>query len=484
MEKLRSIIACLKPSEIHLIRDYYQLRKNQGSRRLVLFDLIVEEKVADDESASMRIFCHPPDSNFSQLKRRLKDDILNILMICPVEKSYQSENIKAEFKARKMLMQGKILLSRGVYEEGTSILRKACQLAEKYELSTVSLEIQDLLRTHIGVKKGLEVYKSYQETIDHNLEDMRMELEAKDLNHRIMIPSLYSAAETGERPEEEKLRKIKTHFDSSGSARVGFWYYLSAIRLHINNRDFERAYRLGQQLARLIDHEPAIHTVPNRAGIHLELARILIHLEQFPEAITMALEARKLFQRGMLNELYAIETLFFAHFRNRQWGEAQELIAEATHHRQYEAHELTPGKWQYFKANVAFARRDFDASLADLHLNCTLKKDRGGWFLGYRILELLNLIEKQEYDWIDSKLESFRKYLQQVNSHQVPRCKNILRLLFALSKHGFDFQATRRDEQSLISSLSQARAENYWDPMGYELVRISDWVDRSAFASR
>lgn len=483
MEKLRSIVACLKPSEIHLIRDYYQLRKNQGSRRLVLFDLVVEGKVSSDEEASLRIFCQPPDSNFSQLKRRLKDDILNILMICPVEKSYQSENIKAEFKARKMLMQGKILLSRGVYDEGTGILRKACQLAEKYELSTISLEIQDLLRTHIGVKKGLEVYKSYQDTIDHNLADMQMELEAKDLNHRIMIPALHSAACTGEHAEAEKLRKIKTHFDSSGSARVGFWYYLSAIRLHINQREFDKAYRYGQQLASLIDHEPAIHTVPNRAGIHLELAKILIHLEQFPEAITMAQEARKLFQRGMLNELYAIETLFFAYFRNRQWEQAQAIIEEATHHKQYQTHILTPGKWQYFKANVSFASRDFDASLAELHQNTTLKKDRGGWFLGYRILELLNLIEKREYDWIDSKLESFRKYLQQVQTHQVPRCKNILRLLFALSKHGFDFQATTRDEQGLLSALSQAKEENYWDPMGYELVRISDWVNRSAFTS-
>ena len=480
MENLRSIILSLKPNEVQLVRDFYAVKtQKHNSKRLQLFELVLHTQQATDLEAAQLIYRRQPDSAFSQLKRRLKEDVLNFLMACPNDKATTNAALQAELSAQKMHMQGKLLLARGVREEAFNLLKKAQGLAEKYELTALQIEVNDTLMANSCITTMPGQVASYSNRLSQCLHVQDQLLHAKALKYRLGMAAA-SVEPNGQANLLAELSALKNTYEQTNSAKVGYWYYQCAIQYHLSQHGYSTAHTLGNDLLQLVNTHPALKTEANVAGIHMELSRILIHLGRYCQAVEHANKAKGLYKNGVLHELFALEALFFGCFRSQDYAHAAKIIHKAEKHQQYKSNEWLPNQWAFLKAGLYFTQQKFTDSLRLLRQINTFRKGNSTWALGLKLLEMLNLIEQGEYDWFESKIETFRKQLQPAGKPAMGRCKLIYKVFNTLNRTSFDYKHTVSIEEHNLQSLNEGRDGLYWDPMGYELIPVNHWIETKA----
>lgn len=480
METLTQIIKSLKPGKVRLIRNYYKVQSNgEIKRRLDLFDLVRGGKVKDDAEACKTIYKCPPNSAFSHLKARLQRDILNILLLQDSSKRYDSEFSRAAFDSRRMLIEGQLLIGRGAYTAGVDILEKAKNLAEKYELYTESIAINNILRSHLGVRKGLKEFDKYNVAMMHSYELLNDSLKAEEYYLRIMVPNLFHLNREQHFKDygQKVLDELEEAYHRTKSTNVGYHFYFIGIFLMQILQNNEKALKYAKEFLHLIETSPAIYSTTKMAGGYLQTAIILMQLNRPEEASQYALNAMRNFKKGMLNELQAIEVLFYAYYRAGDYKKAMDTYNKATEHAKYRANKLIPAKWDFFKANLYFSMGNFKEASELLIRYSELMRDRAGWLLGHKVLELMCMIELDDMYIMDYRAESFRKLLQRQKDENIARTKAILKILETFIKTGNSFKKTAEAEKERLALLREGAGDYAWDPIGFELVRFDTWFD-------
>ncbi|MDX2003004.1 MAG: hypothetical protein SFW35_11265 [Chitinophagales bacterium] len=480
METLTQIIKSLKPGEVRLIRAFYKVQSNgEIKRRLALFDYIKSGKVKNDLEAARAIYKAAPNSAYSHLKARLQRDILNLLLLQDSSKRYDTQYTRALFDARRMLIEGQLLIGRGAYNSGVDVLEKARSLAKKYELYNEGVAINDLLRSHLGVKAGLNTYNKYNEEIIKNLEEQHALLKARDYYHRIIVPNLFHLNRQNQFTEysEQVLKELKEVFEKNKSANIGYYYYyIGMLYAQLDNK-WEDGLEYGKGFLQLVEKEESIRSNSRIAEANLQMASMLIQSGNPKPAIDFAIKAGKFFKKGLLNELQAIELLFFAYYRSKDYKKTEEVIAQAESHPKYKANKTIPARWEYYKANLYFSLGKFDEASALLIQQSELMKDRAGWLLGHKVFELMCMIETKDTYIIDYRTESFRKLLLRQKEENVERAKTILKILETFAKTGLSYKKTNGLEAAKLKLLREGKGDYAWDPTGFELIRFDEWFD-------
>ena len=80
----------------------------------------------------------------------------------------------------------------------------------------------------------------------------------------------------------------------------------------------------------------------------------------------------------------------------------------------------------------------------------------------------------------DYRTESFKKLLQRNKEENVERPRLALKILGTYIKTGGDIKKTIQEEKDNIALLSEGKGEYQWDPMGFELIRFDEWLNKLA----
>ena len=163
MQGLARIVQSFKPSECQFIRDYY-LRKANGSakKRLQLFDLLKNDIAYDNEKLSQLLYNRKPDSGFSQLKKRLKEDLLDFLTFFPTGGPEEPDPEQLKMDCRKGILQAQSLMARGVEDEAIQLFRKVAKTASKYglvQMEATALEQLEFLEGNVTEQQHLRLYR-------------------------------------------------------------------------------------------------------------------------------------------------------------------------------------------------------------------------------------------------------------------------------------------------------------------------------------
>src|SRR5687767_9620320 len=141
MDSIIHLVRDMQPGEIKLLRHVQKLQQNNDSKKDQLFENALKWKNCSDiagleEKMLKKIYGKSMgvEKNFEKLKLRLKGDILNILLLNDCSVKSRSKHESAVFECRRFIMQADVLLGRGVYKEGTTLVKKASQIAQKNEL--------------------------------------------------------------------------------------------------------------------------------------------------------------------------------------------------------------------------------------------------------------------------------------------------------------------------------------------------------------
>ncbi len=476
MKELKQIYKTLLPTEVGYLQEYYQGRGKR--KRLKLLHLLEAPQTPTNALAAAHIY-QPGQtaSTFTHLKETVKQDMLTLLMLQDIERHSKSAYRQAEISCRKLIVEGDILLKKGVYAPAVKALEKAAKLATTFELINEKIMAEDLIRTHLGFREGLKVYQHYDQSIEDSYTLLGRLLEVKKLYYGILLPNLFATNINSEYIERCRIAHLRMQalYASSQSANVGYYMYLTGVYYYNFISDWEQAGVQAQHLVEIVEKEPAITSFLRIANAELQFAGILMKLYRFEQAAAHAQVAVDIFKGGAMNELVSLEQLFLAGFNARDASIYQSAVARAFAHVKIRSSEMLYGKWMFYKAAAAFIDGELDFSLDTLYADNTLLKDKSGWLFGHRLLEIMILMERKDFDLTDFRIEALRKLLQRQKNKSIIRIKAILHILHLFVRQGYSYKDTLAEAEPQLQLLESNTGDYFWNPMGFEAVRFDSW---------
>jgi len=480
MKVLTPLIQSLKPGEVQLVRYYYKMQiTNEVVKRHLLFDLIKNKQVKTDEDACKIIYNKKPNAAYSQLKARLKNDILNILLLQDSKSRFNTPFAQAEFDVRRMIIEGDILVSRGISAEGVKILQKASSIAEDYELFNEHSLSNDILLSHLSIKNGLAEYEKYQVKIKSSLNSLQRFLKSKDYYHKILVPNIFNLNKENELIAfcKQAMKELKADFESTKSSRIGYYYYYVAIFYYNMVKDYKNAFTVAQKFLNLITEKKPIQSKRNTADAYLQIGFIALQLGDYKSAMKNTENALKNFKTGLINELTTLEVLFLSCFYDNNWQRSHDILDRALNHPKLNSNKFLPAKWHYYKTNLLFKEKKYEEATMALNDCAELLNDRTGWLYGYKIMDILMAFENGTEFLIDSKVANYKKILRKQNGASMERPKVILKILETLIRKRYNFKDTAKIQKNLLHLLEEKSTNYTWEPMGYELTPFNEWFE-------
>ena len=476
MEKLKHLVQCFKPGEIQLIKAYYSAKfSNEPPKRLLLLNLILEEQISDNHEAAKSIYAQYSASTISKLKERLKKDLLDFLLLFPFQKLAISELSKAELRCAKLLLQSKILLARGVEQEGIQLLQKAANLVEEFELPASGLDVYDILCAVAQRQNSQKEVEKYNQKISRALDMYTSLQEARQFEQAIMSDSASSESGLFEYAQE-KLKQLQGGYTHTTSKRVKFWFSFAALQYHFNQGELTLAADCGRNLVEWMETDPFLCKLSVKMSIYIRLSWVHFHLGLLKEAGEYAALALEYSSPNAYEELEILGLMFMSYFQLSEFSLATQTVEAAFRNEWIYEEQTQLAKWNLCKAALEFAKGDYNASLKNFLTKQGLFRTQPEIFLGGKLLELLNIIELGDYDWVEYKLESFRKTLNKYRKGNRERFKTIYQILRALLKAGFDFPLIWEEEQEKLSLLQAEEGDWCRNPLGSELINFYEWM--------
>jgi tetratricopeptide (TPR) repeat protein len=479
MERLVGIVKILRKGEKRLLRHLYSASTNGEDRlRLELFNLIDSGKFKTEEDAVKAMNRNHSRSAHSHLKSRLRDDILNVLLLQESAKRIANANHAAAFECRRKLTQSYVLIARGAFKEGVEILKTAKSQAIKFELVAEHILIDQLVRGLVHLIKDVKQLHELNSIINKNMEVWADILRAEEISLALTLPHLYK--ETEELSDgilkAERIEELRELYSNSGSARVGFWYYIAFIEYANRNRMYNEAVEAGKLFIEMVKDNPSVWSKNNVAGANQILGTAYLHTRDYHNAASHFEVADKNFPVAGNNRLANMETLIRSQIGMGDFAAALRTVEAAQAHPRIKGRAVTLPRWFYFQACVQLKMGDADASFRILNQEGYLTKQQDEWNVWFRIVEMMAMVEQRDEEWIDFKLQTLRKFIARYRKLGTPRVKAAVELLSAILRKGLVFDNLgKKAEEGL--KLSLAEAEGYeWSPEGAEVIRFDHWV--------
>lgn len=487
MKSLHPLLKNLSKNEVRLLRAYLASKAldSNNDKRLILLDVVLKNKNQDDRTVARMVgYTGSHEKSYINLKSRLRNDVLDMLMLQERGGAFETAFAQAAFDCRKMLMQGEMLLSRGVYDLGAELLEKSLTLARQYELHSEFIAIADVLRNHAAAAGDLDAFAGLSELMDEAQSSLSRVLRAKQMHYEIVLPGLMKADTISSYREQGNtlLSRLESQGKRSTSSRIAFYHHLSALNFYSNLHEFPEALRFGKKLLKQVTEDPLMSSDANCAGVNMELAGVCLNTGDYESAVLHAGKAVEMFRSGMVNQLQAMIILFFAHFRNGDCDQAETVLNKAFAHRQSDADPLLRSRLHLMQSALHYCRRELKHCVSHLSESQPLVKSRDVWFPGVFLLQSLTDIERESYHTVGPGLSVFRKLAAQAgigSDRRYSRLAPITQVIAAVSRCRDVSEAVKKESER-IEMLQQAQGDYYWNPAGYELIRFDEWILRKA----
>lgn len=470
LQGITRIIQTFKPAECEFIRDYY-LRKSNGSatKRLQLFDLLKNQLSRDNEQVCRLLYNRKPDSGFSQLKKRLKQDLLDFMVFFPSTKSDSPDNSAVELECRKLFVQAKMLVHRGIEDMAIDVLKRINKLAKDFDLPQMKALSLGLLQDISD--QSFRDFTVDSAKIERDLEVHLAKVKSRNLYRRLAEKGLAELEDNSE--DKELIVRLKSLCETSWTPSLGFWHHLIALKVNLLKDRVGKAYWHGLRLDQALKSHGASLSKDELFDFYHEMAVLLTKARKQSRAELYARKAEMLCSNDCEDLLRILEIRFVLAFSKKEYGSCLEIWQEAMSHSKIENDDSNYLTWVFFEACLEFIQNDFEQSLVLLRKSTDLCRDKSGFFIEHRLLEILNLIELGEHDLLEYKVESFRKLIEYHQDKCADRIHGVMRLLRTLVRTGYNLEVTYREEKENLALIVKEGVNNQL----MSLIDVQDWIE-------
>ena len=111
-----------------------------------------------------------------------------------------------------------------------------------------------------------------------------------------------------------------------------------------------------------------------------------------------------------------------------RYQDADYSIKLALEHPRLERRAHLKPRWLFIRSCVEFLKGDVDASFKSLNQDGYLLKQVDDWNVQLRLLEMLQLLEQGDEEWLEFKLDATRKFLNRHKELYSERVRFVLTL--------------------------------------------------------
>ena len=470
----------MRPSEKKLIRHYYARTTNSEEKlRLNLFNLLDRGNVSADSEVLIKLGNHKGGSSYSHLKSRLKKDILNVLLMQDANKRLGQANRVAELEGRKSVAQSHLLIFRGAQEEGMRVLKKALQTADRYELLAERLQIHHLLREFsISTAPATELERLNKE-ISRDLKRYEDLLYVEEKSVVLSSPEMGKKLRSkgNELKYVELINSLDKLYKKHRLARMGFWYYLAATEYNTTRGNYELVVELGLKFLKLVETKPAVRSKNNMAGVNQTVGFAQMQLHRFKDATSHFAKSEKLFPQAGFNRLQCLQFLVQSELAQHDYCKVLSTIDRAMAHPRIGAREYLKPRWLYIQACAQFLSQDVAASFKTLNSNVYLLKQQDDWNIQFRLLEMFQLIEMGDEEWLEFKLDTTKKFLTRHKKLESLRIRTAIDVISNLLRKELNFSELSEKNLAAIQACINESKGYEWNPAGPEIVRFDKWIE-------
>lgn len=485
MNSLKAIINTLSRKEIKFINDYY--KNNELNKRLILFNLILKNKNTindiknntEIESKIANNLYGKKSSAYSILKKRLKDDLFNLMIFFDDSHKLSSSVIRAEHTVQRKLYQAGILYSRRLNIEAKAILKDALAIVNEYDLVDKKTQITHFysffeineIRVFNSINKQLirevDLMKDYYKAfaISLNLQDklnkkIKLTIELKE-----DIDALYY-----------DLNSLKTRKES---IKIMELYFRASINYFLIYKRYDKAFKYAKKMLVLVKNNKEVKSILRLINSYLQLFEAALNLKKYKEASKYAKKAYETISKTKLkdsrNELIVLKYVFLANFHDSKSKKLELHLNKGLSHPVCKKIPDLKEEWQFYKAMYHFKLKEFNEVKTALYSINKLIKGNSGWNFAFRLLEIMMYIDEKSFDMVEYRIETFRKFISKSGYKSKERIKLIHKILKTLDKTGYNFKETAKIEKKSLQLLSAGKDAYQWEALGFELIRFDSW---------
>ncbi|MEO0469292.1 MAG: hypothetical protein AAF206_06720 [Bacteroidota bacterium] len=458
MKKLRNLLRCFRPADLQHIQAYCQARYGEdASKRIQLIKLLQQHPLPSNSEMAETLYGPGNLSAFSKLKERLREDLLHFLNLIRPAGRVRSPILQAEVSCLTSLIQAKLLLHHDCLALATDLLQKTAQKARKYELPGISLAVQAVLQ--VGQANRPLPAAAYCKMVDRQLAQYA---------HLLKAQALSSQRKNIAGESQSILAQIKAT-PTQANGRVGFWVNMAVYSDTCRRKSYPEAFQQGLALLERLDKQADICETEDQADLYQSQAEIALQLGQEDQA-------RELVEIGLsIPGSQLRERLAFLGFRI-----ALDAGKQQAAHDIFEKYgqEQTSYIWQFAEACLAFGDKKHRAC-QQLIVRLPAAPDKE-WQLNARILELMNIVESDDIDWMGFKLQNLRKSLYAFREEGAARYRLMFQVLSALYQQSLRPDSWPQQDDEHLGALWAKSGPIARRVLSPELIPFEKWLAEKA----
>jgi hypothetical protein len=488
-------IQSLNEREIQVIDDHihsiYLLSGSNSadeSKQLKLFRYITNNK--ERQLTDAELSKHISSKNLASLKYLLSEKIYDALLL-----NKHIEN-KAVFNPREQIvftLKKKILLIKSLYrvlnqgrtETINFLLTETIKLAKENEIYDVLIEALILQKYLKGIRIGIAEFDNINLQIIFYEHCFKCVQNANDIYYRLILNGEFIKS-LSEKEVEKHLRvsikQMEIDFKKTKSQEVNYFMHILQIALFEHEKKFQQAIIYCKKLLSLVKKNEILYT-KDRIGFAMNnLCLFNVFIENYKEAAVQAKNAQKYLIPNSMSYLISKEQEFYAYFYSKNYIEANKCIEEMLQHSMADSGGYRKSKFIYYEACVLFATKQFKEALQLLNKSLEIEKDKTGWNIALRTLNILVFIELNKINEASRALEALRKYMERLTKSDEVKQRDILiiKLLREIEKDGFRLNPKNATAAKMLKELSEKNKPTSWNYYTPELIPFHDWVKDTA----
>lgn len=473
MEDLKTLIKFLsnqKTNQIEIISEHSEMSK----RTKALYSGIKNGLFESDDEASKRIYGTTKSQNYRQLKKRLKQRLLNTVFLVDIQEYQLPIEQKVRQRSYKTWTAAKLLLDKGHRKTAINFIENLLKTSLDYDLVELNLLVVKELIMHYGmfqrVEKKFNAYQKLYSELETQLQiKSRSEIYYIDLNYAIETKKSIDFDEELKSKEKE----IEILFNRSkkfDSYNINLYLYASMVFINIIKKDSSAQLKIATEALNYFEKKklqkafaPFLFSI-YKGIAELNLKKLQLSLSTFKSC--EALNPRK----GSLGWMTIKNYIFLGEILQKKYNAAYSTLSKVINEKSFRKNIYQEYKQHWFikEAFIQFLVKTKRINPEEIDQKkirpfrmkrfqndvAKISSDKKGFNLAAIIIKLLFLILDREYDAIIDNLASLRQYKSRyLKDPEFYRSKIFISMLARISSCKFDSALIEEKTKSNFEKL-------------------------------
>jgi len=471
LPEILRVVARLRDPKLEVINEDYDKNSTENISKLY-YGFKSGEYQNDQVAAASLYAASPTDTRYTTLKTRLKKRLLNSLFLLDLKRRGYSQYGQSVYKNNKRIFIIKTLLSLGVRNTAVRMAESELVEAQTYHLTSNAVELLLILRYHQVVAGTTKKFEHYDRQLKMGLNTLVAECRAMEMYERLSLKIAKKAGfdEDDSREIQEYVAELQFAKTNCDSFAFMIAYYRVIQLAEMARLDYEASIRNSQDAEEYLDAHPLLASTLRYGEFALTKLSSYTKLREFEKGYAAALRCAELFPVGSNSWFYYNEDYFLLMMNTLHFAEAETIFTMATGHARYDQlPEYRKEKWKIFDLYLRYALlRDSDANIESqqrtlpriktfLRSIPSHSKDKQGYNVAVLILQIVFLLESENFNEIISRMEALKTYRgRYLKSNSNRQSALFFKLLQIMENNSFSYRITIEKSKKYQEALSAA----------------------------